>query len=77
MIGVSLEDNVIELGNLLAARPIPELENGCHQPHARHVLRKPILRQQVLGKRCWTQPTVSGGRIFCRNNNGDLAVLAL
>jgi len=37
---------------------------------------KPSLRQQVLGKRCWVQPTVANGRIFCRNNNGDLAVLA-
>ena len=38
---------------------------------------KPILRQQVLGKRCWVQPTVANGRVYCRNNNGDLAVLAL
>lgn len=38
---------------------------------------KPALRQQVLGKRCWVQPTVANGRIFCRNNNGDLVALAL
>jgi len=37
---------------------------------------KPALRQQVLGKRCWVQPTVANGRIFCRNNNGDLVALA-
>lgn len=35
------------------------------------------LRQQVLGKRCWVQPTVANGRIFCRNNNGDFVALAL
>ncbi len=38
---------------------------------------KPALRQQVLGKRCWVQPTVANGRVFCRNNVGDLVVLAL
>lgn len=37
----------------------------------------PALRQQVLGKRCWVQPTVANGRVFCRNNNGDLVALAL
>ncbi len=37
----------------------------------------PTLRQQVLGKRCWVQPTVANGRVFCRNNNGDLVALAL
>jgi outer membrane protein assembly factor BamB len=38
---------------------------------------KPQLRQQVLGRRCWVQPTVANGHVFCRNNNGDVAVLAL
>ncbi len=38
---------------------------------------KPALRQQVLARRCWVQPTVANGRIFCRNNNGELVALAL
>jgi outer membrane protein assembly factor BamB len=37
---------------------------------------KAALSQQVLGKRCWVQPTVANGHIFCRNNDGDLSVLA-
>jgi outer membrane protein assembly factor BamB len=53
-----------ELGELIIGEATP---NGF----------KPQLRQQVLGKRCWVQPTVANGRIYCRNNNGDLAVLAL
>jgi outer membrane protein assembly factor BamB len=38
---------------------------------------KPIARAQVLPKRCWVQPTVSGGRAFLRNNDGQLACLDL
>jgi outer membrane protein assembly factor BamB len=38
---------------------------------------KPIARAQVLPKRCWVQPTVSGGRAFVRNNDGQLACLDL
>ena len=47
MTGVFLEDNVIELGDLLAAWPIPELEDGRHQADARHLVRKTILGQQI------------------------------
>ena len=47
MTGVVLEDNVIELGDLLAAWPIPELEDGRHQSDARHLVRKTILGQQI------------------------------
>ena len=36
---------------------------------------KSDLRQQVLPKRCWVQPTVANGRIFCRNNDGMLVAL--
>jgi outer membrane protein assembly factor BamB len=36
----------------------------------------PSLRQHVLPTRCWVQPTVANGRVFCRNNKGDLAALA-
>jgi outer membrane protein assembly factor BamB len=34
-------------------------------------------RAQVLPKRCWVQPTVSGGRAFCRNNDGQLVCVDL
>ena len=38
---------------------------------------KPVSRSQVLGKRCWVQPTYANGRVFCRNNEGDLVALEL
>jgi len=38
---------------------------------------KAALRQHVLPSRCWVQPTVANGRIFCRNNNGEMVALAL
>jgi hypothetical protein len=47
MTGVVLKDNVIKLGDLLAAGPVPELENGRHQPDARHLVRETIIGQQV------------------------------
>jgi outer membrane protein assembly factor BamB len=34
---------------------------------------KPALRSQVLDKRSWVQPTLDAGRIFVKNNAGDLA----
>ena len=38
---------------------------------------KLVSRSQVLGKRCWVQPTYANGRVFCRNNDGDLVALEL
>jgi outer membrane protein assembly factor BamB len=38
---------------------------------------KVVSRSQVLGKRCWVQPTYANGRIYCRNNDGDLVALEL
>ena len=35
------------------------------------------LRAPVMEKRCWVQPTLSGGRLFVKNNEGDLACLDL
>jgi outer membrane protein assembly factor BamB len=35
-----------------------------------------ISRKQVLGKTCWTQPVFAGGRIYVRNDKGDLACLS-
>jgi outer membrane protein assembly factor BamB len=37
----------------------------------------PILRAQVLDKRCWVQPTLSDGKIYVKNNEGDLACFEL
>jgi outer membrane protein assembly factor BamB len=36
-----------------------------------------ISRASVLSKRCWVQPTLVNGRLFVRNNAGDLACLDL
>ena len=38
---------------------------------------KPLAREQVLGKRCWVQPAYANGRVFCRNNDGDLVALEM
>lgn len=38
---------------------------------------QPALRQNVLPPRCWVQPTVANGRVFCRNNTGELVALGL
>lgn len=34
-------------------------------------------RAQVLGGRCWVQPTFSGGKVFARNNAGELVAIDL
>ena len=47
MVGVVLENGVIELGDLLATWPIPELEDRRHQPDARHLIGKSILGEQI------------------------------
>ena len=33
---------------------------------------KELARAQVLGGRCWTSPVLANGRIYCRNEAGDL-----
>jgi outer membrane protein assembly factor BamB len=35
----------------------------------------PISRATVLGQYCWCAPTLANGRIYCRNNLGDLVCL--
>ncbi len=35
-----------------------------------------LARAKVLGERCWVQPTLANGTIYCRNNAGDLVALA-
>jgi outer membrane protein assembly factor BamB len=36
---------------------------------------KPLARAQVLGGRCWTVPVFANGRLYCRNEQGDLVCL--
>jgi outer membrane protein assembly factor BamB len=35
----------------------------------------PISRAQVISASCWTAPTLANGRIYCRNNKGDVVCL--
>ena len=53
-----------ERGELIVAEESPA---GFH----------PLARAQVLGKRCWVQPTFAAGQLYCRNNEGDLVCLDL
>jgi outer membrane protein assembly factor BamB len=38
---------------------------------------KPLARAQVLGGRCWVQPTLANGLLYVKNNAGDLVCLEL
>lgn len=38
---------------------------------------KEISRAQVLGGKCWVVPVLCNGRLYCRNNKGDLVCLNL
>ncbi len=38
---------------------------------------RPLMRAQVLGKRCWVQPALAAGQLYCRNNEGDLVCLSV
>jgi outer membrane protein assembly factor BamB len=35
----------------------------------------PISRAQVVAASCWTAPSLANGRIYCRNNKGDVVCL--
>jgi outer membrane protein assembly factor BamB len=35
----------------------------------------PLSRAQVVAASCWTAPTLANGRIYCRNNKGDVVCL--
>lgn len=35
----------------------------------------PISRAQVVGASCWSAPTLANGRIYCRNNKGEMVCL--
>jgi outer membrane protein assembly factor BamB len=36
-----------------------------------------LARKKVLSGRCWVQPTLANGRVYCRNNTGELVALDL
>ena len=36
---------------------------------------KPAARAQVIGGHCWVVPVLAGGKIYCKNNQGDLVCL--
>lgn len=38
---------------------------------------QPLSRAQVLGGRCWVQPTLADGRLFVKNNQGELVCLSM
>jgi len=38
---------------------------------------KELARKKVLSGRCWVQPALAGGRVFCKNNAGELAAFDL
>ena len=38
---------------------------------------KESARAKVLEKRCWVVPVLANGRLYCKNNIGDLVALAL
>jgi outer membrane protein assembly factor BamB len=35
----------------------------------------PISRTKILGQWCWSAPTLANGRIYCRNNLGEMVCL--
>jgi outer membrane protein assembly factor BamB len=35
-----------------------------------------VARAKTLPARCWVQPTLAQGRLFCRNNNGELVAFS-
>ncbi len=38
---------------------------------------KELARKKVLSGRCWVQPTLANGKVYCRNNSGELVALDL
>ena len=60
--GVVRQQRVIEFGDLLAARPIPELEDRADQPDPCHIVDEPRFRQYLERRRMRRR----GARIFLR-----------
>ena len=38
---------------------------------------KQLARAKVLSGKCWTPPVLAGGRVFCRNHEGELVCVDL
>jgi outer membrane protein assembly factor BamB len=53
-----------ETGDLLVAEATP---TGYRE----------LSRKKVLSDRCWVQPVLANGAIYCRNNQGELVALAV
>jgi outer membrane protein assembly factor BamB len=60
-------------GKLICISEKGELVICDASPEAFH----PLLRAQVLNKRCWAQPTLESGRLFLRDNDGNVVCLDL
>ena len=60
-------------GKLIVLTEPGELVIGAASPAG----FKATLHQHVLPSRCWVQPTFANGRIYCRNNAGEIVALAL
>jgi outer membrane protein assembly factor BamB len=52
-----------EIGELIVAEAAP---SGYQE----------LTRKKVLGGRCWVQPVLANGTVYCRNNAGELVALA-
>ena len=59
-------------GQLLVLTEIGDLILAAASPDA----FKELGRKKVLSGRCWVQPAIANGTIFCRNNTGELVALA-
>jgi hypothetical protein len=51
VLGIILEDDVVELRHQRIRRAVPELENRRDQPDPRHVIGEPVLAQQIERRR--------------------------
>ncbi len=66
--------SLVAVGNqLIALSERGELVVGEPSPTGFRV----ILRSKVLGGRCWAQPTYAGGKLWVRNNQGELVCFDL
>ncbi|MBM3846548.1 MAG: hypothetical protein FJ405_09725 [Verrucomicrobia bacterium] len=68
------QDSLIAAGGrLIVLKENGELLVASASPERAEVLG----RAQVLGGKCWTQPALSDGLLYCRNAKGDLVCLDL
>jgi outer membrane protein assembly factor BamB len=66
--------SLIAAGNyLIALTELGELYILKANPHA----YTEISYARVIGRRCWTAPAISGGRVYCRNAKGTVVCIDL